>query len=213
MDEIPAPLRYAAFTDDPAGGNPAGVVLGDRLPTLAVMRRIAREVGFSETAFVVPGDDDLLDTRYVSPEREVTFCGHATIATGVVLGERNPSLDGVRLPVATRERLAGMGYRYEELRALMLAQDWTTVAVVWREADDRWHARNPFPIGGVVEDPATGAAAAALGGWLRDAGLMAAPAELTVLQGHDMGRPSTIRVSIPADRPGIDVSGTAVPMP
>ena len=97
------------------------------------------------------------------------------------------------LPVATRDRLAVMDYRYEELRALMLAQDWTTVAVVWREADDRWHARNPFPVGGVVEDPATGAAAAALGGYLRDAGVVGAPTELTVLQGHDMGRPSTMR--------------------
>ena len=117
------------------------------------------------------------------------------------------------LPVATRERLAAMDYRYEDLRALMLAHDWTTVAVVWREADDRWHARNPFPMGGVVEDPATGAAAAALGGWLRDAGLVPAPAELTVLQGHDMGRPSTIRVGLLADAPGIEVTGTAVPIP
>ncbi len=117
------------------------------------------------------------------------------------------------LPVATRERLAAMQYRFDDLRDLMLDHDWTTVAVVWREADDRWHARNPFPVGGVVEDPATGAAAAALGGYLRDAGLVHAPTELTILQGHDMGRPSTIRVAIPADRPGIDVTGGAVPMP
>ena len=41
----------------------------------------------------------------------------------------------------------------------MAARDWTTVQLVWREADDRFHSRNPFPPGGVVEDPATGAAA------------------------------------------------------
>ena len=48
---------------------------------------------------------------------------------------------------------------------------------------------------------------------LRDAGLVHAPTELTILQGHDMGRPSTIRVAIPTDRAGIDVTGGAVPMP
>lgn len=282
VSSMPAPLRVAAFTDDPAGGNPAGVVIADRLPSAADMLRVAAEVGFSETAFVAPGDADLLDVRYVSPEREVTFCGHATIATGVVLGESDPDLAQVRLatragvvpvdlrrdggrvtatltsppashravqadvleealgcfgwgtgeldadlgpvvasagathlvlPVATREVLASMAYRYDDLRALMLEQDWTTVAVVWREADDRWHARNPFPVGGVVEDPATGAAAAALGGWLRDAGIVGAPAELAVLQGADMGRPSMIRVGLLADAPGIEVTGTAVPMP
>lgn len=282
MSRTPAPLRYAAFTDDPAGGNPAGVALVEHLPSDDEMLRVAADVGFSETAFVAPRPDGLLDIRYVSPEREVTFCGHATIATGVVLGERDPSLEQVRLatragivpvalgraggrvtatlssppashhavdpdvlatvlscfgwgpadldpalppvvasagarhlvlPVATRDLLAAMTYRYDQLRAVMLDHDWTTVDVVWREAGDRWHARNPFPVGGVVEDPATGAAAAAFGGWLRDAGIVAAPATVTVVQGVDMGRPSTLLVAIPDDRPGVDVTGTAVPMP
>ncbi len=45
----------------------------------------------------------------------------------------------------------------------MLRAGWTTVDLVWREGPSSFHARNPFPVGGVVEDPATGAAAAALG--------------------------------------------------
>ena len=45
----------------------------------------------------------------------------------------------------------------------MLDADLTTLQLVWREAPDRFRARDPFPVGGVVEDPATGAAAAALG--------------------------------------------------
>jgi PhzF family phenazine biosynthesis protein len=74
-----------------------------------------------------------------------------------------------------------------------------------------FHARNPFPPGGVYEDPATGAAAAAFGGYLRELGLVAAPATLTVHQGHDMGRPSLLRVGLDegADT-GVRVTGQAV---
>ena len=51
---------------------------------------------------------------------------------------------------------------------------WTTVHLVQRADPDRldFHARDPFPVGGVVEDPATGAAAAAFGGYLRALGLV-----------------------------------------
>ena len=48
----------------------------------------------------------------------------------------------------------------------MLANDLTTVDLVHREDEHTFHARNPFPVGGVVEDPATGAAAAAFGAYL-----------------------------------------------
>ena len=50
----------------------------------------------------------------------------------------------------------------------MAARDWTTVQLVWRESPTAFHARDPFPPGGIVEDPATGAAAAAFGGYLRE---------------------------------------------
>ena len=78
-----------------------------------------------------------------------------------------------------------------------------------RARDDLIHARNPFPVGGVVEDPATGAAAAALGGYLRDAGLVRAPARILIRQGEVMGRPSRLRVNIP-ETGGIVVAGNAV---
>src|SRR3546814_12044301 len=49
--------RHAAFSDDPAGGNPAGVWIGDALPDSATMQAIASEVGYSETAFAGDGLD------------------------------------------------------------------------------------------------------------------------------------------------------------
>jgi PhzF family phenazine biosynthesis protein len=116
------------------------------------------------------------------------------------------------IAAATRERLNRLAYDFERLKRLMLEDDLTTVQLIWRESDEVIHARDPFPVGGVVEDPATGAAAAALGGYLRDAGLVAAPATLLIRQGEVMGRPSRLRVAIPASG-GIRVSGNVVRLP
>ncbi|RWM41202.1 PhzF family phenazine biosynthesis protein [Mesorhizobium sp.] len=80
-------LRIAAFSDGNTGGNPAGVVIGDILPDAAEMQRVAAEVGFSETAFAAP-EGDGWRVRYFSPESEVPFCGHATIALGAGLVRR-----------------------------------------------------------------------------------------------------------------------------
>ena len=79
----------------------------------------------------------------------------------------------------------------------MAARDWTTLQLVHRVGPADFRARNPFPPGGVVEDPATGAAAAALGGYLRELGLVEPPARVTISQGADMGRPSLLTVEVP----------------
>jgi PhzF family phenazine biosynthesis protein len=276
-------IRYAAFTDDPRGGNPAGVVLDANSLDEEQMLEIAREVGYSETAFLWPRRDahGEYDVRYFSPEGEVPFCGHATVAAAVSLAERDgpgelvfetkagsvpvltrrdpsgvvsasltsvtPRVEGVAddavneallalgwrrndldpampprvayagarhliVTAAARSRLAALDYEFERLKRLMLDLDLTTVALVWREREDLYHARNPFPVGGVYEDPATGAAAAAFGGYLRALRLIATPVQVTLLQGDDMGRPSVIVVDIGSGDGGITVTGNAVPI-
>jgi PhzF family phenazine biosynthesis protein len=117
------------------------------------------------------------------------------------------------LLIATRTagRLAELDYDYDRLRELMLADGLVTLQLVWREKPDLFHARDPFPVGGIVEDPATGSSAAAFGGYLRDAGLLQAPAHIVIRQGEAMGRPSRLEVEIPAAG-GIVVSGYAVPI-
>ena len=85
-------LRIAAFCDGDMGGNPAGVMIADTLPTESEMLRIAAEVGFSETAFAASTGTGWR-VRYFSPESEVPFCGHATIALGAALALRHG--DGV----------------------------------------------------------------------------------------------------------------------
>ncbi len=115
---------------------------------------------------------------------------------------------------ATAGRLADLGYDYPRLAALMAARDWTTIALVHQREDGIWEARNPFPPGGIVEDPATGAAAAAFGCYLRAVGALEPPAAITILQGHHMGRPSVLEVDVPVDvDAGIRVTGRAVPIP
>lgn len=272
--------RYAAFTTTPTGGNPAGVWIGDAMPDAETMQRIAAEVGFSETAFIAPATGADRAVRYFSPEAEVSFCGHATIAAGAVIGERDGdgtyrfatsvglvtvdahSREGVRaasltsvsprhtpagdtlvrdtltaltwrpddldisippvrayagawhlvLAVRARARLENLDYDFAVLKHLMLADGLTTLQLVWRESDLVFHSRNPFPVGGVVEDPATGAAAAALGGYLRDAKLIVTPATILIHQGEAMGRPSRIVVDVPSAG-GIVVTGAAVAIP
>jgi PhzF family phenazine biosynthesis protein len=113
---------------------------------------------------------------------------------------------------ATRQRLADLDYDFDVLGALMAEQDWTTVQLVHRTGPTSFDVRNPFPPGGVVEDPATGAAAAALGGYLRALSLVDVPATLSLRQGDDLGRPSRLTVTIPAGDGGISVTGSAVAM-
>jgi PhzF family phenazine biosynthesis protein len=122
---------------------------------------------------------------------------------------------GVRhLILAARElgRLERLSYPFDDLTALMLEHDLTTLQLVWREAVDLFHARDPFPVGGVIEDPATGAAAAAFGAYLRARREIEAPASFEIVQGIEMGRPSRLTVSIVPGEDGVRVSGTAVPI-
>ncbi|MES9538355.1 PhzF family phenazine biosynthesis isomerase [Actinomadura sp. NPDC000600] len=124
----------------------------------------------------------------------------------------NAGNDHLVLAASTRARLADLDYDMDALGELMARNDWTTVHLVWRESETVFHARDPFPPGGVVEDPATGAAAAAFGGYLRSLGLVAPPARFTIRQGEDMGRPSRLLVDVPSGDTGISVSGTAALM-
>ncbi|MEU9378691.1 PhzF family phenazine biosynthesis isomerase [Streptomyces sp. NPDC048255] len=278
-------LRYTAFSHDPEGGNPAGVVLDAAGLTEEAMLGIAAELGYSETAFLTAPPEGLggepgraFTVRYFSPKAEVPFCGHATVATAVALAERigpgellfatragtvpvsvtdgggvlratltsvEPSVSeiaeadlaealaaldwpaadldpafppriayaGARhlvLGAGSRARLADLAYDFPRLEALMRRLDVTTLQLVHRAGPAEFHVRNPFPVGGVVEDPATGAAAAAFGAYARELGLVPADAVLTLHQGEDMGRPGTLTVELRAGDPRVRVSGQGV---
>jgi PhzF family phenazine biosynthesis protein len=267
-------LKLAAFSQNGQGGNPAGVAFYDEMPSAGEMLKIAAQVGYSETAFLVKQSDGWR-VRYFAPQTEVPFCGHATIALGTALGERfgentyklylndsqitvraeksgdkvtatlqspgtssedapgefvekilaafklkaddlNPEFPikfasaGARhliIFVKDRKTLAGMKYEFELVKSLMAEQGLVTISILWQESDSVFHSRNPFPPGGVYEDPATGAAAAALAGYLRDIHWQGNPS-FTILQGEDMGVPSRLNVKYgPTKGESISVSG------
>lgn len=121
----------------------------------------------------------------------------------------NAGSEHLVLVTKTRERLADLDYDFDALAKLMRDHGLITLQLVWPESKKRYHARNPFAGSGVVEDPATGAGAAAFGGYLRELGLIAENASFTIIQGADMGQPSEIKVSVIGGEPGVRVSGSA----
>lgn len=113
------------------------------------------------------------------------------------------------LALRSRAALAAMTYDLDAGRILMRRQGWTTIPLVWAETPNLFHARNAFASGGVYEDPATGAAAAAFAGYLRDLGWPHAGA-IDIVQGEDMGVPSRLHAEIgPETGSSIRVSGAA----
>jgi PhzF family phenazine biosynthesis protein len=93
-----------AFTADSKAGNPAGVVLDADSLSGSEMLAIAKEVGFSETAFVSESDKATKRLRFFTPTEEVDLCGHATIASWSLMYQHNLVDQGI----STQETLAGL---------------------------------------------------------------------------------------------------------
>ncbi|CEJ69850.1 putative isomerase YddE [Chryseobacterium oranimense G311] len=82
-----------AFTDKLFKGNPAAVcILKEAIPE-ENMIQIAKEFGFSESAFVIQKGPADFSIRYFSPVTEIPLCGHATMASAKVLFSEYPGLD------------------------------------------------------------------------------------------------------------------------
>lgn len=112
------------------------------------------------------------------------------------------------LTLQSRAKLAAMAYDFAAGLALMQSAGLTTISLLWREGADSFVARNAFAVGGVVEDAATGAAAAALGGLLVDLGRGAS--RFSIRQGEDMGAPSLLWVEVSGEiGASVRVSGAA----
>jgi PhzF family phenazine biosynthesis protein len=100
----------------------------------------------------------------------------------------------------------------DAMRSLMNEHGWSgTVTTAFAAGAAEFDSRNLFPVGAITEDPATGSAAAAFGGYLRALALVEAPADIEITQGSHIGRPSRLLVHIP-ETGGIVVTGTATPI-
>ena len=80
-----------AFADRPFGGNQAAVMPLDSWLHDATLQAIGEENNFAETAFVVRDESGEADweLRWFTPTSEVALCGHATLAAGHVLLNRD----------------------------------------------------------------------------------------------------------------------------
>ncbi len=75
-----------SFTTEKFKGNPAGVCFLNQGIADEMMQHIAKEIGFSETAFVKsPGSGNVFHIRYFSPKTEIPLCGHATLAAAKII--------------------------------------------------------------------------------------------------------------------------------
>lgn len=84
-----------AFTDKPFTGNPAGVCILEKQYPDELLQKIAKEINYSETAFLLEQDDYFI-IRWFTPKIEVDLCGHATLAAAHILYEYkycNPASD------------------------------------------------------------------------------------------------------------------------
>ncbi|WP_298455702.1 PhzF family phenazine biosynthesis protein [uncultured Cellulomonas sp.] len=190
---------------------PGDVVLDTRAGLVAV--RTANEAGgmvatlTSVPTRTRPAPDDVLDAAlhalwWDRGDLDPQYPPHVAYAGN----------DHLLVPIRSRATLAALDYDLAALGAVMADAGWTTVHAFWAQTPTTFHARDPFPPGGVVEDPATGAAAAAFGGYLRDLSLVDVPGRVTVLQGADMGRPSRLLVDLDAGSTTVRVTGAAGPI-
>jgi PhzF family phenazine biosynthesis protein len=158
-----------------------------------------------------------------SPPTSSHPCTPSLLAEALALFHLKPDVLDPRIPpaiahagadhliIALRDRadLSAMHYDLESGRDLAQRDHIGTFSLIHAETPQRFHARNPFPIGGVYEDPATGAAAAALAGYLRDLNWPHG-GRIEIIQGEDMQVPSRLWADITEEKgASIRVSGDA----
>ena len=271
-------LLVDAFTETPLAGNAAGVVPDAAGLTEPQQRAVARELGASETAFLLPADGADRRLRFFSPSTEVDLCGHATVASHALLFEegaidagehtvetaagtldveveadgtvwmtqhapsvRDVHLDadrvaaalgvdpgaldvdglpfarastGVPVLVVPVRLLQDLGGAEPDLEAVAALADEVDAEGLYAftfdtlDPDATLHGRAFFPGLGIPEDPVTGTASGAVGGYLEHAGAFAPlPDELLFEQGHVVERPGRVRVRVEAG--GVRVGGRA----
>jgi PhzF family phenazine biosynthesis protein len=118
--------KIDAFASKHSSGNPAAVVYLDKLEDLSENEKlqIAKELkGFvSEVGYVCPGTETDYELCYFSSEREVAFCGHATIAILNDIVANNEALHSqTTLSIATRTDRLQVENRYRDEKSVYIS--------------------------------------------------------------------------------------------
>ena len=261
------------FTEAALAGNQLAVFSNATGMPEETMQRLAREMAFSETTFVLPpeqGGDFRM--RIFTPARELPFAGHPTLGTAfalagplqstlvrietgagivkvaleregakVIFGRMQQPIPTVSAFPAVKELLAALGVTASVLpieiydngvqHVFVGLETFAQVAAVKPDASRleavlgeagvsvfavdgaKAKTRVFFPEIGMIEDAATGSAAGPLAVHLARHGVMQWGDALTISQGAEIGRPSTL-YAWPIGRDdeitSVDVGGSAL---
>lgn len=203
--------------------------------TIALAVALSARIGAGTFTFETPAGSVVIETEGKGEQTKASFTAIEpqidTFSAGVLaellglLGIAEEDLDQSFPPriaysgnwhpvlfITERRVFDSLAFDPDAVRQLMNVHNWTTVAVLHRRAEQEFEARNLFPVGVMTEDPATGSAAAAVGGYLRILDLVEPAARILIHQGRHVGRPGLLNVTIPPTG-GIVVSGTAALIP
>jgi PhzF family phenazine biosynthesis protein len=122
-------FQVDAFTNEPFGGNPAGVVTNSKGISSDQMQKIANELNLSETAFVRQLDDCYFKIRYFTPLCEVDLCGHATIAAVHTLANK-----GYIKPIENGGKIANIETGVGTIKVEIQFKNYSPVNVIMNQA-------------------------------------------------------------------------------
>ena len=203
------------FTEETFGGNPLGVFPDAAHLPAELMQKVAREMNLAETVFLGPPEtpEGTARVRIFTPEVEVPFAGHPTVGAAMVGLEADDLGGDHPRPLTPAMMSCGLPFHVIPIRTVAALGRAVLDIALWREMLAGTWAHHVYlvcpPIGGdvrvrmfapgsgVPEDPATGSAAAVLGGYLGDASRqLNGTLRWQVAQGEEIGRPSLIRVEV-----------------
>ncbi|HEY2647840.1 MAG TPA: PhzF family phenazine biosynthesis protein [Puia sp.] len=93
-------FQVVAFTQQPFGGNPAGVVITDSAWSTEFMQQVAMQNNLPATAFLNYADEGF-KIRWFTAKKELALCGHATLASAHVLFSKDIVPAGNRIHFTT----------------------------------------------------------------------------------------------------------------
>ena len=142
-------IHYDVFTHDPLAGNQLAVYLDGRGLDTDRMQRIAREMNFSESTFILPAEraDTDIRMRIFTPYIEMPMAGHPTVGSTFALAETGA------IPAGTARFVFGLNVGP------------TPVDLEWNGSRLRfaWMTQQPPVFGAPVADRARVASALGLG--------------------------------------------------
>jgi len=114
------------FAEEKYAGNQLAVVRGVKALSDIEMQRIAKEMNYSETTFVLSDEkqDGGYDVRIFTPEREVPFAGHPTLGTAYVIQHEivKEAVSTIVLNLKVGQIPVTLSYRKEHVNLLWMKQ-------------------------------------------------------------------------------------------